>query len=53
MKTGSVIQLVSRATGRCLQILQTADGRLVLDGMGSEGPEYYNGLFKVRLLIAR
>ncbi|XP_076310999.1 uncharacterized protein LOC143225445 isoform X2 [Tachypleus tridentatus] len=47
LQAGNVVQLVSRVTGRSLQILQAQDGRLVLDGLGGEGHQFFNTHFTV------
>lgn len=41
--------MISRQTGRALQILRAADGRLILDAMGAEGPQVFNGIFMLYL----
>ena len=41
--TGNQVQLVSKSSGRALQIVQSSSGQLVVDGMGVIGPEVYNG----------
>ncbi|KAK2170122.1 hypothetical protein LSH36_4g09047 [Paralvinella palmiformis] len=41
-KTDNVIQLVSRSSGLCLQIVVSPSGNLVIDGMGEEGPTVYH-----------
>uniref|UniRef100_A0A2L2YRK9 Uncharacterized protein n=1 Tax=Parasteatoda tepidariorum TaxID=114398 RepID=A0A2L2YRK9_PARTP len=47
VKSGNVIQFVSRITGQSLQILQSPDGRLVLDSLGGDGHQFVNALFSV------
>lgn len=47
VKNGNVIQVISRMTGRSVQILQSPDGRLVLDGLGGDGHQYINAHFTV------
>lgn len=47
MKSGNVIQLVSRISGQTLQILQAPDGRLVLDSMGGDGHQFHNAHFTI------
>lgn len=37
-RSGNVVQLISRSSGRCLEIVQGPDGRLVVDGRGPEMP---------------
>ena len=44
--TNNVIQLVSRVSGRTVQIVQSPTGQLVVDGNGQEGPNCYNGKLK-------
>lgn len=46
-KTGNVIQLVSRSSGFCLQIVVSPSGHLVVDGMGPEGPAVYHAHWTV------
>lgn len=47
VKSGNVIQCVSRITGQSLQILQAPDGRLVLDSLGGDGHQFHNAHFTV------
>ena len=44
--TGNQVQLVSKSSGRCLQIVQSQTGQLVVDGTGNFGPQFFNGKFK-------
>ncbi|GFQ96772.1 uncharacterized protein TNCT_493601 [Trichonephila clavata] len=44
IRSGNVVQLVSRITGQSLQILQAPDGRLVLDSLGGDGHQFHNGI---------
>ena len=37
-KSGNVIQLISRSSGKCLEIVKAPNGRLIIDGLGPEGP---------------
>ena len=37
-RSGNVIQLISRSSGKCLEIVQAPDGRLIVDGRGPEMP---------------
>ncbi|KAI0225031.1 hypothetical protein LSAT2_024006 [Lamellibrachia satsuma] len=37
-KSGNVIQLISRSSGKCLEIVKAPTGRLIIDGLGPEGP---------------
>ena len=37
--------LVPRWTGKALQIVSAADGRLVVDGLGVEGPRAFKSKF--------
>lgn len=45
--TGNVVQLVSKMTGCTLQILQAADGNLIIDARGSVGYGAYNASWTV------
>ncbi|XP_061189294.1 uncharacterized protein LOC133197335 isoform X1 [Saccostrea echinata] len=45
--TGNQIQLVSKSSGRALQIVQSSSGQLVVDGMGVIGPEVFNAVWTV------
>ncbi|XP_048779096.1 uncharacterized protein LOC125682511 isoform X2 [Ostrea edulis] len=45
--TGNQIQLVSKASGRALQIVQSPSGQLVIDGMGIVGPQAFNAVWTV------
>lgn len=47
IRSGNVVQFVSRITGQSLQILQTPDGRLVLDSLGGDGHQFHNAHFTV------
>ncbi|CAK9304259.1 unnamed protein product [Gordionus sp. m RMFG-2023] len=47
IQTNNIIQLLSRSSGHSLQILQTPQGQLFLDGLGREGPSSYNSLFTI------
>ncbi|KFM62037.1 hypothetical protein X975_12365, partial [Stegodyphus mimosarum] len=47
VKSGNVIQFISRITGLSLQILQSPDGRLVLDCLGGDGHQFHNAHFTV------
>ena len=42
--TGNSVQLISKVSGRSLQIVQTQTGQLTVDGVGGEGPQAANGL---------
>ncbi|CAL1544639.1 unnamed protein product [Lymnaea stagnalis] len=46
-KTGNVVQLVSRVTGRSLQIVINSLGQMVLDANGSLDPSAFNTLWTV------
>jgi len=41
------VQFISRKSGRTLQIVQAPTGQLVVDGMGPEGPTFYNAHWTV------
>lgn len=45
--TGNQVQLVSKASGRCLQIVQSQSGQLVVDGTGTFGQQVFNALWTV------
>ncbi|XP_074653338.1 uncharacterized protein LOC141907555 [Tubulanus polymorphus] len=45
---GNVVQLVSRSSGKALQIVQSAAGGLVVDGLGPEGPQFYHAHWTVK-----
>lgn len=45
--TGNVVQLVSRSSGKSLQIVQSSSGQLVVDGVGQEGPSAYNAHWRI------
>ncbi|GFS47651.1 uncharacterized protein NPIL_482191 [Nephila pilipes] len=47
IRSGNVVQFVSRITGQSLQILQAPDGRLVLDSLGGDGHQFHNAHFTV------
>ncbi|GIY72622.1 uncharacterized protein CDAR_215631 [Caerostris darwini] len=47
IKSGNVVQFISRITGQSLQILQSPDGRLVLDSRGGDGHQFHNAHFTV------
>ncbi|XP_055940064.1 uncharacterized protein LOC129969491 isoform X1 [Argiope bruennichi] len=47
IKSGNVVQFISRITGQSLQILQTPEGRLVLDSRGGDGHQFHNAHFTV------
>ena len=51
--TGNQVQLVSKSSGRALQIVQSSSGQLVVDGMGVIGPEVYNGRWLGVFIINR
>ncbi|ESO99924.1 hypothetical protein LOTGIDRAFT_230861 [Lottia gigantea] len=40
-KNGNVVQLVSRASGRCLQIVSLPDNSLIVDGHGPSDPKAF------------
>jgi hypothetical protein len=40
---GNVVQLISRSSGKPLQIVTAPQGHLVVDGMGLEGPSFLHG----------
>lgn len=44
-QTKNVVQLVSRASGRSLQIVMSPTQQLVIDGSGLEGPQAYNSKY--------
>ena len=46
-QTNNVVQLVSRASGRSLQIIMSPTQQLVIDGAGLEGPQAFNTLWTV------
>jgi hypothetical protein len=46
-KSGNVVQLISRSSGKTLQIVQAPTGQLVVDGQGPEGPEFYHAHWTV------
>ncbi|CAG2256014.1 unnamed protein product [Mytilus edulis] len=46
-QTNNVVQLVSRASGRSLQIVMSPTQQLVIDGCGAEGPQAFNTLWTV------
>ncbi|KAK7105896.1 uncharacterized protein [Littorina saxatilis] len=46
-QTGNVVQLVSRSSGKALEILAGPDGRLVLDGKGPVDPNAFNTVWTV------
>ncbi|CAE1249330.1 unnamed protein product [Acanthosepion pharaonis] len=46
-RTGNVVQLVSKMTGCTLQILQTLDGKLIVDAKGSVGYGAFNASWTV------
>ncbi|KAL5020133.1 hypothetical protein ScPMuIL_003025 [Solemya velum] len=46
-QTQNVIQLLSRASGRSLQIVMGPTGSLTVDGNGMEGPQAYNATWTV------
>jgi len=46
-RSGNVVQLVSRSSGRTLQIVQASTGQLVVDGLGPEGGEAYHAHWTV------
>ncbi|GAU87566.1 hypothetical protein RvY_00396 [Ramazzottius varieornatus] len=46
-QTGNVLQLISKTTGRTLQILQAPNGQLVLDGNGPDDPQAFHTHFIV------
>lgn len=46
-QTGNVVQLISKTTGRTLQILQAPNGQLVLDGNGPDDPQAFHTHFIV------
>lgn len=48
-----MVCLVARQTGRALQIVAAPDGRLVVDGLGVEGPKAYNSKLKLNLLVVK
>ncbi|KAK6174016.1 hypothetical protein SNE40_017368 [Patella caerulea] len=41
-KTGNVVQLVSRASGRCLEIIALQNGQLAVDGHGPSDPQAFH-----------
>ncbi|XP_069110550.1 uncharacterized protein [Argopecten irradians] len=45
--TNNTIQLVSKASGRTLQIVAAPTGHLVVDGAGIEGPQAHNAIWTV------
>nr|XP_022324917.1 uncharacterized protein LOC111125426 [Crassostrea virginica] len=45
--TGNQVQLVSKSSGRCLQIVQSQTGQLVVDGTGNFGPQFFNAVWTV------
>ncbi|XP_076458038.1 uncharacterized protein LOC143291774 [Babylonia areolata] len=47
LQTGNVVQLVSRASGRALQILMGPSGQLMVDGNGPVGPGAFNTAWTV------
>ncbi|OQV21241.1 hypothetical protein BV898_04728 [Hypsibius exemplaris] len=46
-QTGNVIQLISKTTGRTLQLLQAPNGQLVLDANGPDDPQAFHTHFIV------
>ncbi|OWF35642.1 uncharacterized protein LOC110442690 [Mizuhopecten yessoensis] len=46
-KTNNIVQLISRASGRTLQIVAAPTGHLVVDGAGLEGPNVPNAVWTV------
>ena len=45
-RTGNQLQLVSRSSGRTLQIVTAHNGQIVPDGNGMEGPQAVNGKYE-------
>jgi hypothetical protein len=43
----NVVQLVSRASGRSLQIIMSPTQQLVIDGAGLEGPQAFNSKYSL------
>ncbi|GFN85315.1 hypothetical protein PoB_001182100 [Plakobranchus ocellatus] len=46
-RTGNIVQLISRLTGRCVQIVINAQGLMVLDANGVCDPNAFNSLWTV------
>jgi hypothetical protein len=46
-RSGNVVQLVSRSSGKALQIVMAPAGHLVVDGCGPEGPQVYHAHWTV------
>ncbi|XP_055331301.1 uncharacterized protein LOC129583515 [Paramacrobiotus metropolitanus] len=46
-QTGNVVQLISKTTGRTLEILQAPNGQLVLDSNGPDDPQAFHTHFIV------
>ncbi|KAH9503825.1 hypothetical protein Btru_063947 [Bulinus truncatus] len=46
-KNGNVVQLVSRVTGQCLQIVISPQGQMVLDARGPVDPSAFNTMWTV------
>ena len=46
-QTNNVVQLVSRASGRSLQIIMSPTQQLVIDGAGLEGPQAFNSKYSL------
>ena len=44
-RNGNVVQLVSRKSGRCVEIVMSPQGQLVVDALGTEGPQVYHGKY--------
>lgn len=42
LQTGTIVQFASRSSKHTLQIVQSPDGRLVVDGLGAPGANAYN-----------
>jgi hypothetical protein len=51
-QTNNVVQLVSRASGRSLQIIMSPTQQLVIDGAGQEGPQAFNSKYPLSFHIS-
>ncbi|XP_013409658.1 uncharacterized protein LOC106173169 isoform X1 [Lingula anatina] len=45
--TNNILQFISRASGRTLQIVMSPDSRLIVDGQGPDDPQRYNSHWTV------
>ncbi|CAH1797440.1 unnamed protein product, partial [Owenia fusiformis] len=49
-KEGNVVQLISKASGKSLQIVQSPNGQFMVDGCGMEGPSAANAVWTVEVV---